>query len=181
MTGVPEKALRYAVSADKDKAAERILMLWRVVRLTDCCDIPPDIRPNNIATAAEIRLVRNFTLVKCIGIWIQLARSGSAETINFLHEMTLISPDGLRNVIFNAQTANEAADNIARLAAFSGRIADIVSKRGNVNWDKIKSETGLTDKEIRQLRALKKAKKELIPLVVQKSEDRIIDRLSQRQ
>ena len=69
----------------------------------------------------------------------------------------------------------------ARLAAFSGRIADIVSKRGNVNWDKIKSETGLTDKEIRQLRALKKAKKELIPLVVQKSEDRIIDRLSQRQ
>jgi|GEM_PF-3630261 len=181
ITGVPEKALRYAVSADKDKAAERILMLWRVVRLKDCCDIPPDIRPRDFATAEEIRLIRNFTLVKCIGIWKRFARSGSTDTIDFLHEMTLISPDGLRNVIFNAQTAGEAADNIARLAAFSGRVADIVSKRGNVNWNKIKSETGLTDEEIRHLRALKKNKKELIPLIVQKSEDRIIDRLLQAQ
>lgn len=148
-------------------------------RLKPPADVLSDIR-SDFARMTEIALIRDFAR----GKYGEIRRNApdAAVSIDFLHEMTLFSADGLKTIVANAADADEAADDIARLAAFSGRVSDIVwrGSSGYVDWASVRSAAGLTDEEIRRLRDLKTEKAELTSLVVRQAEKSVVDRLKNR-
>lgn len=148
-------------------------------RFKPSVDVLSDIR-SDFARMTEIALIRDFARDK----YGEIRRNApdAAASIDFLREMTLFSAAGLKKIFSTARNAGEAADDIARLATFSGRVSDIVW-RGNfsyVDWASVRSAAGLTDEEVRRLRDLKKEKTELTPLIVRAAEKSVVDRLKKR-